>query len=87
MAFDSMPAARRALLDHLAKHHAPISQTQLAEALGLTETYTRRRIEDLKLVGLVDRKEVDDNVDPDQRTVSISLSSLARDLLAGCCTV
>jgi hypothetical protein len=34
------------------------------------------------MMDLVERKEEDDNIDPDQRTVSIALSPLARDLLA-----
>ncbi len=83
VAFDSMPAARRAILDHLAKQHGPISQVQLTEALHGSTTFVRRCTEDLTVVDLVDRKEVDDNLDPDQRTVNISLSTFAVDLLAG----
>jgi len=82
-AFDSMAAARRSILDYLARY-GPISQAGLAKGLGLTEAFTKRRIEDLEIVGLVGRKEEDDNIDPDQRTVNITLSALARDLLTVC---
>ena len=50
-------------LEHLKKkrNHDGLGTRKLN---WLAETYTRRRIEDLEIVGLVDRKEADDNVDP-----------------------
>jgi hypothetical protein len=87
VAFDSMPADRRSVLDHLGKQHGPISQTDLIEALAMKKPFVQRRVEDLGIVGLVDCKQADDNIDPDLRTVNIELSQLASDLLAGCSTV
>lgn len=84
VAFDSMPAVRRSILDYLAHDEGAISQAELAKGLRWTEAFTRRRVEDLEIFGLIERKEQDDNVDPDLRTVSISLSAYASDLLAGC---
>jgi hypothetical protein len=55
VALDSMPAIRRAVLQHLVDDPLPTTAVAVGEALGYPTTTARRTLEDLAAHGLVDR--------------------------------
>lgn len=55
-ALDSMPAIRRAVLEHLVGVDGPISTAKVAESLDYPTTTTKRALEDLTAHGIVHRE-------------------------------
>lgn len=58
LATDAMPAGRLAVLSHLRASGSPLGTGQIATAVGLPSMTARRCLEDLALLGAVDRSKV-----------------------------
>jgi Bifunctional DNA primase/polymerase, N-terminal/MarR family len=64
VAFDSMPAQRRRIIEHLSAHEQTTTK-EAATALGLPTTTARRTLEDLAAHGLIQREQGDKQGAPD----------------------